>query len=122
MKLCYLLPLAALMLAPAIHADARTGSDGPAPGERMIERLDERADLDLSDAQKQQIRTLMLEEQKQHETTRKQYEGRMEGVLNPAQRSKLEKHRKEAMAKQAERLEQRARELQAQARELRSGK
>lgn len=144
MKTRHLLPLAALVLATSVQAAPTAPAaiaasaalagpcadhhhrhharhDGPRPG-GFIERLDERADLRLSDTQKQKLKALGEEERKRHEDIRREYQERLDKVLTAEQRSKLDAHRDAQRDQRADRLEQRAEKLKERAGEIRDGK
>lgn len=137
----HLLPLLTLAMVPVTHAEPAAHAmpchglaahhDGPGhkPGHHagrysgaFLERLDQRADLDLSDAQKQKLKALGEEEHARHEAIRKESQARMEKVLTAEQRSKLAAHRQAMQEKRAERLEQRAEHLKDKAERLRDDK
>lgn len=144
MKMYHLLPLLTLAMVPVTHAEPAAPSahampchglaahhDGPGhkPGHHagrhsgaFLERLDQRADLDLSDAQKQKLKALGEEEHARHEAIRKESQARMDKVLTAEQRSKLAAHRQAMQEKRAERLEQRAEHLKDKAERLRDDK
>lgn len=142
MKIRHLLPLLTLAMVPAVHAEspvpavhpmpchghaaAHHEGSGHGPGRHadhkpghFLERLDQRADLGLSEAQKVKLKALAEEERARHESIRKESQARMDKVLTSEQRNKLAAHRDAMQAKRAERLEKRAEQLKDKAGRLR---
>lgn len=109
MKSRYALALAGLLAFPAAYAESQPQRPGPGmpPPETMIERIDERADLDLTEDQKQQIKTLMEEQRARHEAIRKETQERMGKILTPEQKKKLDEHHAKMMDRRTEQLERR---------------
>lgn len=129
MKTRYLLPLASLVLATSAYAAAPCDGgphhgrhDGPPPPGAFIERFEERADLNLSDAQKQKLKAIGEAERARHEAIRKESQAKFDAVLTPEQHAKIEAQHKEAREKHAERLEKRAEQLKERAGQVREHK
>ncbi len=131
MKIRYLLPLASLVLAasaqaapagaPVMPAEPCAGHHrhhAPPPG-AFIERLDERADLDLSADQKQKLKAIGEEERARHEAIRKDYQERFAKVLTPAQRARLDAERENMRKEHADRLDKRAEQMKERAEQIR---
>ena len=112
--------LAGLLASPLALASPPEGE----PMDRFIEHVNNRADLDLTDTQKAQIRTIGEEQRAKHEQVRAETRSRVDAVLTPEQKAKLDKHRDEMKEKHADRLEKRSDRLEKRAekvREHRSG-
>jgi len=149
MKTRHLLPLATLVFAAAVQAapaPAPAGApgdlpppppagefhrhhdgkfrhhDGQPPAGAFLERFDQRADLQLTDAQKQKLKALGEEERSKHDAIRKDYQKRFDAVLTKEQHAKLDAERDARRAKLAERLEKRSDQLKERAQQVREGK
>lgn len=112
------LAMAGLLAAPALFA-TEAPADAPMPIDRLIEHVDNRADLELTDAQKAQIRTIAAEQKAKHEAVRAETRNRVDGVLTPEQRVKLQQHREEVQERHADRLDKRAEKLEKRAEKVR---
>lgn len=101
MKSTAMLALAGLMTVSAAQA-AGPGTPmmmGPdmAP-EACAEQMNERIGLDMTDAQKQQVRALMEEQRAKHEAIRDETHERIRAVLTPEQARKFDAHHEEMKA------------------------
>lgn len=102
MKMRYILPLS-LMLATTSVVAAQHGSYGKADGakysENRVERMDKHAELNLTDAQKAQLKAIMDEAKQRHAEVRKQSDEKINAVLTAEQRTKYATHREQMKEK-----------------------
>jgi Spy/CpxP family protein refolding chaperone len=109
MKMRYILPLS-LMLATTTVVAGHHGNygktDSASYSENRVERMDKHAELNLTDAQKAQLKAIMDETKQRHAKIHKQSDEKISAVLTAEQRTKYATHReqmKEQMkAKRAE--------------------
>lgn len=107
MKMRYILPLS-LMLATTTVVAGLHGTYGKADGakysENRVERMDKHAELNLTDAQKAQLKAIMDETKKRHAEIRKQSDEKINAVLTAEQRTKYATHREQMKQKMQEKM------------------
>lgn len=94
-KVVRLMAMAGLMAAAVAQAGEAAPpmmmGGGDSPG-AFVEHVDDRAGLDMNDAQKQQVRDLMEQQRAKHEAIRAETHERMKAILTPGQAAKLDAH------------------------------
>jgi len=102
MKMLHILPLS-LMLATTSVIAAQHGSydkaDSAKYSENRVERMDKHAELNLTDAQKAQLKAIMDETKQRHAEIHKQSDEKINAVLTAEQRTKYATHREQMKEK-----------------------
>ncbi|MDP1539551.1 MAG: Spy/CpxP family protein refolding chaperone [Moraxellaceae bacterium] len=102
MKMRYILPLSLMLATTTVVADDHRSygkADGAKYSEHRIERMDKHAELNLTDAQKAQLKAIMDETKQRHGEIRKQSDEKVNAVLTTEQRAKYAKHREQMIEK-----------------------
>lgn len=116
MKKTLVIALAAALAVPSAFAEDAAPAGKPAaqvmaPGKMdpdgFAENMDQRVDLGLSEDQKQKIQALMQEQRARHDAIRVETRQRMDGILTPEQRQKLDAHRAQMMEMREQRQDMR---------------
>lgn len=92
----------------------------PTP-EQMVRHMDRKADLNLTDAQKQQMQAALQDEHAQMEAVHMKSRERMAQILTPEQQARLDKSRDDMRQRRADRMERHAERMKARAEAIQSG-
>lgn len=128
MKLRHALALACVLSTPTLALAESTTNKGDRkdPGAKhhmMKQSCDEMEDcitegLDLNDAQRQKIRSIMENARQKRDALRDQTHQQVREVLTPEQAKKLDAHRDEMMRYRAERMRENADRLDERAKDM----
>lgn len=106
-KLIAALALSSLAIGTYAYADSKDGYKKHDREATMEQRVNHKVDrmakhLDLSDAQKAEMKQLMLKHKQEKQAQRKQMREDLQKILTPEQRKKMQEHIKERMEKRTD--------------------